>query len=582
MKKVLLLLMAIIVGTGFLSAQDPLYTVLFGSQYNSGKISGYTDTWTVKISNSTDDKTVTIVNFNNNNNGWSYIKCGRKNNASVATITTTDAVNVPLEKVVLTIDALTVSKVNSIKLLTSTTNNFTNPLETVDCTPAKGDITFNITKQETNLYYQLTFDCASGTSNGLVQVSKIQYFAGEVGPAKTPSEITFPEATYTAYLGKEFTAPAATKVAGDGAITYASENEAVATVNAETGAVTLVAGGTTKITATIAATETYAKATASYTLTVVDIDDPLVYSSALGEDFTFEQTESYPWTHDNQYGLKGTGYISGKVQVCDAIAASPEIDLTMISGAMLTFDEAFNNYKLNNSMIDVADFDGYAYIVVKEEGGEWVELAKPTSPASFSWTFFANDPVDLSAYKGKKIQIGFRYVSTSSVAGTWEIKNIKVEGKFTVPVPVCQNWRDNLQPGDEIVWTVPEIEGLELHVRTMQNIFETTDALAAQAAEENPEGWTIDGYTATYTVPASLESLPGYQVYATYNGVLEGEASNLSIGANGNTSGVEDLEVVEDAEVEFFNLQGVRVEGELTPGLYIRRQGNQATKVIVK
>ena len=249
---------------------------------------------------------------------------------------------------------------------------------------------------------------------------------------------------------------------------------------------------------------------------------------------------------------------------------------------MLTFDEAFNNYKLNNSMIDVADFDGYAYIVVKEEGGEWVELAKPTSPASFSWTFFANDPVDLSAYKGKKIQIGFRYVSTSSVAGTWEIKNIKVEGKFTVPVPVCQNWRDNLQPGDEIVWTVPEIEGLELHVRTMQNIFETTDALAAQAAEEIPEGWTIDGYTATYTVPASLESLPGYQVYATYNGVLEGEASNLSIGANGNTSGVEDIEVVEDTEVEFFNLQGVRVEGELTPGLYIRRQGNQATKVIVK
>ena len=578
MKKVLLLLMAIIVGTGFLSAQDPLYTVLFGSQYNSGEITSYTATWTVKISNAT-DKTVTIANFNNNKNGWSYIKCGRKNNASVATITTTAAVSEPLEKVVLTIDALTVSKVNSIKLLTSTTNNFTNPLETVDCTPAKGDITFNITKQEANLYYQLKFDCASGTSNGLVQVSKIQYFAGEVGPAKTPSEITFPEATYTAYLGKEFDAPTATKVAGDGAITYASENEAVATVNAETGAVTLVAGGSTKITATIAATETYAKATASYTLTVVDLNNTAVFNSPMGEEFTFDgQTETYPWTHDNQYGLKGTGYINGKNTACDAYAVSPMIDLTMVAEAKLTFDEAFNMYKT----ITVDKVSEYATIEVKEEGKDWLPLAKPTSPASFSWTFFANDPVDLSAYKGKKIQIGFRYVSTTSVAGTWEIKNIKVEGKFTVPVPVCQNWRDNLQPGDEIVWTVPEIEGLELHVRTMQNIFETTDALAAQAAEEIPEGWTIDGYTATYTVPESLQSLPGYQVYATYNGVLEGEASNLSIGANGNTSGVENLEVVEEAEVEFFNLQGVRVEGELTPGLYIRRQGNQATKVIVK
>ena len=50
----------------------------------------------------------------------------------------------------------------------------------------------------------------------------------------------------------------------------------------------------------------------------------------------------------------------------------------------------------------------------------------------------------------------------------------------------------------------------------------------------------------------------------------------------GNVSGVADVAVDQDAEVEFFNLQGVRVEGELTPGLYIRRQGNRATKVVVK
>ena len=447
---------------------------------------------------------------------------------------------------------------------------------------ASGDKTVTWTGDATSVTFTVGDNANYGSDGsskaGQLCFSTVTITYQPVGPAKTPSEITFPEATYTAYLGKEFTAPAATKVAGDGAITYASENEAVATVNAETGAVTLVAGGSTKITATIAATETYAKATASYTLTVVDFNNTAVFNSPMGEEFTFDgQTETYPWTHDNQYGLKGTGYINGNT-ACDAYAVSPMIDLTMVAEAKLTFDEAFNMYKT----ITVDKVSEYATIEVKEEGKDWVPLAKPTSPASFSWTFFANDPVDLSAYKGKKIQIGFRYVSTTSVAGTWEIKNIKVEGKFTVPVPVCQNWRDNLQPGDEIVWTVPEIEGLELHVRTMQNIFETTDALAAQAAEEIPEGWRIDGYTATYTVPASLQSLPGYQVYATYNGVLEGEASNLSIGANGNTSGVEDLEVVEDAEVEFFNLQGVRVEGELTPGLYIRRQGNQATKVVVK
>lgn len=47
-------------------------------------------------------------------------------------------------------------------------------------------------------------------------------------------------------------------------------------------------------------------------------------------------------------------------------------------------------------------------------------------------------------------------------------------------------------------------------------------------------------------------------------------------------SGITDITADEDAPVEFFNLQGVRVNGELTPGLYIRRQGSSASKFVVK
>ena len=47
-------------------------------------------------------------------------------------------------------------------------------------------------------------------------------------------------------------------------------------------------------------------------------------------------------------------------------------------------------------------------------------------------------------------------------------------------------------------------------------------------------------------------------------------------------SGVADVEIDENAPVEYFNLQGIRVEGELTPGLYIRRQGNATSKVVVR
>lgn len=51
----------------------------------------------------------------------------------------------------------------------------------------------------------------------------------------------------------------------------------------------------------------------------------------------------------------------------------------------------------------------------------------------------------------------------------------------------------------------------------------------------------------------------------------------------GDESGIQDVVVDENAPVEWFNLQGVRVNGEnLTPGIYIKRQGSKAVKVLVR
>lgn len=47
------------------------------------------------------------------------------------------------------------------------------------------------------------------------------------------------------------------------------------------------------------------------------------------------------------------------------------------------------------------------------------------------------------------------------------------------------------------------------------------------------------------------------------------------------TNGIADIVADENAPVEYFNLQGIRVENP-SNGLYIRRQGNKVTKVIVK
>lgn len=158
-------------------AEQVVATATFGSATNSAEIGSYTDTWSATCNGVKFD----IVNFNNNKNGWAFIKCGRKEKASVASIATNAVMANVITKVVVTIDKVTVAAVNSIKLVVANNADFATEhiVETVDCTVAKGAITFNVTEanRAANLYYKLVFDCnAKGTSNGTVQVSKVEFY----------------------------------------------------------------------------------------------------------------------------------------------------------------------------------------------------------------------------------------------------------------------------------------------------------------------------------------------------------------------------------------------------------------------
>lgn len=117
----------------------------------------------------------------------------------------------------------------------------------------------------------------------------VLYTDGEVGeaPSLQKQTLTFPQASYTATLGDTFTAP--TVSGAQTTVTYASSNTGVALVDATTGAVTLVAAGQAVITATAAADDTYASASASYTLTVEDNGEEKAVNSV---SFDFTDPES--------------------------------------------------------------------------------------------------------------------------------------------------------------------------------------------------------------------------------------------------------------------------------------------------
>ena len=87
--------------------------------------------------------------------------------------------------------------------------------------------------------------------------------------AKKDGSISYTTTEISKSVGNDAFTNELTKV-GDGSVSYASDNTAVATVNATTGEVTIVGAGTANITATVADSDTYtyATTTASYTLTV--------------------------------------------------------------------------------------------------------------------------------------------------------------------------------------------------------------------------------------------------------------------------------------------------------------------------
>lgn len=269
------------------------------------------------------------------------------------------------------------------------------------------------------------------SNNGACYLAKVEItyeIAGEQG--KKAADLVFSETSFTVKMGQAFTAPTLTK-ATNADVVYSTSDAEVADVVAATGVVTIKGVGTATITAKTSENDEYYAGEATYTINVIAANT--ILDSPMGADFTFENPEGVEvWKHDSSYGLKGSAYI-GSIKEATAYAVSPVIDLTNRTDVKLTFKNAFNNYKLNNDMIDVADFAGkYAFIVAREESAtEWTQVAEPTAPEAFNWNFFDNDSISLDAYKGKKMQFAFKYVSTADVAGTWEVKGISVTGTDT-------------------------------------------------------------------------------------------------------------------------------------------------------
>lgn len=252
-------------------------------------------------------------------------------------------------------------------------------------------------------------------------------------PMKKDPALSFSETTASGVVGEAFVAPTLTK-ATTAAVVYTSSDEAVATVNAETGEVTLLAAGETKITATAAENDEYNGGSASYTLIVTTpaldvVQEP--YSESFETEFgsfvldnvNLSEGLSYVWSIDKKYKCaKASAFVNKKNLPSESWLVSPWIKLSAAEVIRnLYFDHAVSKYFGNVSE--------EATLWIKVEGGDWTQItsiAYPEVPQDKSFSPFETQTVSLAGYEGKKIKVGFKYVSTDEAAGTWEIRNFKV------------------------------------------------------------------------------------------------------------------------------------------------------------
>lgn len=157
----------------FVSESAPVakvYTVSF-VKANNEAVNDYVSTW----KNTSDNLKFTIANGNNYKGTWDYVKFGSKKVASKGTITTDSPFVEAIAESTITIDKVNDASINSIKLLVSTSDKFTDDTTTsYDVKVAEGKQTTKIKTPVANAYYRYVIDCKKA-SNGSIAISKITF-----------------------------------------------------------------------------------------------------------------------------------------------------------------------------------------------------------------------------------------------------------------------------------------------------------------------------------------------------------------------------------------------------------------------
>ena len=218
------------------------------------------------------------------------------------------------------------------------------------------------------------------------QVTKENYTTVEgsatVSIAKAAATISYETASISkTYEDEDFTNPLT--IRGDGSVTYASDNESVATVNSESGLVHIVGSGNANITATVADGKnfTYAVKTAQYAIGVntaaMTVSANGYTGTYDGQSHTITVTVTEPEGTTVKYGTKAGEYTMAEAPAyTDAgeytvfYQVTKENYTTVVASAIVTIQKApaTINYETGSVIKNFGDADFINALTVTGDG----------------------------------------------------------------------------------------------------------------------------------------------------------------------------------------------------------------------
>lgn len=424
------------------------------------------------------------------------------------------------------------------------------------------------------------------TYNGTKEVAQYSKIIEYTAPAKkTPADIAWPAESYNGNVRLAFESPVLLNNS-DVDVTYASSNEAVATVDASNGTVNILASGSTTISATSTETPDFAETTVSYTLNVVDPYDETVVDRLNVTNFSANGSgySNYTYTSE-ETGIK---YVA-----CISVNNGMQINSNAAGGNKartgIAVSENSNNWVAKTLTITWGGTLKDLSLVVQEDGSNFTLSEGDIEGKNFglydAWenNLPKNPTATIVSPSTTETPVVYGFESDCTYFGIFSnaataLSSIDIEWSKPGELNKVAVYHHD---DDQIIVGVAH-DDYELHVRKTSrngasNIRSRANLVEWSKAESNP--LVIDK-----TDPANQNC--DYMVTAFHkddaNQASPSNYVNFYIDGEGILTGVDAVDAdTSDAPVEFFDLQGRRVMNPVN-GLYIRRQGNSVEKVLVK